>query len=285
MDFCPLCNGKKLKIKYSIKLDKPLKDISYFKILRCCSCKLIFSSLLDYPNQIDSSYEEEYFSKYDTSFKDNQKIKTFKKALNILNETRPGKGKILDFGCAEGNFLVLAKQRGWNAYGLDLSKFAANIARKRGLKVFNKKINDVKFKKESFDVITLWDVIEHLSNLDDIFREFRRILKKDGLLIIRTPNEKSIFHLIAQLSYILSFKIIKLPLKSIYHTDHLYYFSKQTLSKILRKNKFELRKIIMNDQTMMSYKNPIFKLIVGAIRTFGITLGKQHAVLAIAIKK
>jgi 2-polyprenyl-3-methyl-5-hydroxy-6-metoxy-1,4-benzoquinol methylase len=285
MDFCPLCNRKEFRIKYSVNLDKKLKNMSKFKIFKCHRCKLVFSSLLDYPDQIDSSYEEEYFSKYDTSLKKNPKIQTFKQALNILDNIKAKKGKILDFGCEEGNFLVLAKQRGWDVFGLDLSKFATNIVKKRGLKVLNKTIHDAKFAKQSFDVITLWDVIEHLSNLDDIFREFRKVLKKNGLLIVRTPNEKSIFHLIAHLSYILSFKLIKLPLKSIYHTDHLYYFSKQTLAKTLRKNGFELRKIIMNDQTKMSYKNPILKSIVGAIRTFGMLLGKEHAMLAIAVKK
>ncbi|MBN1645263.1 class I SAM-dependent methyltransferase [Candidatus Woesearchaeota archaeon] len=285
MNFCPLCNIRKIQVKYTLKLDRSLKDTSYFKIIQCKVCKLVFSSLLDYPEQIDSGYEEEYFSKYDTSFEDNQKTRTFKKALKLLNKAKPKKGKILDFGCAEGNFLVLAKQTGWNVCGIDLSKFAAKIARKRGLNVFNKTINDAKFQKESFDVITLWDVIEHLSNLNDTFKEFKRVLKKDGLLVIRTPNEKSIFHLIAHLSYILSFKKIKFLLNTIYHSDHLYYFSKQTLTKILEKNGFKIRKIIMNDQTTMFYKNPVLKCLVWKIRFFGVLLNKQHAMLAIAIKK
>jgi len=240
---------------------------------------------LDHPAPIDSGYEDDYFSKYDLSFKDNPKIRTFRQALVILDKIKPKQGTLLDFGCAEGNFLMLAKQKGWNVYGLDLSQFATNIARKRGLDVLNTTIHNAKFKNESFDVITLWDVIEHLSNADEIFKEFRRVLKKGGLLIIRTPNEKSIFHQIARLSYILSFKSIKSLLKSIYHTDHLYYFSKQTLALLLRKNGFEIKKIIMNDQTMMSYTNPILKSIIFAIRTVGIILGKQHAMLAVAAKK
>lgn len=285
MDFCPICNSKNLKVQYRLCLDRPLRELSYFSILNCNNCNLVFSNLLDHPTQIDSGYECDYFSKYDLSFKDNPKIRTFRQALAILDKIKPKKGALLDFGCAEGNFLMLAKQKGWKVYGLDLSKFATSIAKKRGLNVFNKTIQQAKFKNESFDVITLWDVIEHLSNADEIFAEFRRILKKDGLLIIRTPNEKSIFHLIARLSYILSFKLIKSLLKSIYHTDHLYYFSKQTLALLLRKNGFEIKKIIMNDQTMMSYKNPILKFIVFAIRTTGIILGKQHALLAVAAKK
>lgn len=285
MNGCPLCHNKNLKKKYRLKPEKLLKGIDYFRILKCRNCGIVFSSLLDNPDQVDSGYEQEYFEKYDTSFKNNPKIKTNIDTLNMLERLKPSKGRLLDFGCAEGNFLMLAKRKGWEVCGVDLSKFATEIAKKRGLEVYNKSIQDVKFKNESFDVITLWDTIEHLSDFEKMFKELKRILKKDGLLIIRTPNENSIFHLIAHLSHLLSFKMIKYFMKIIYHTDHFYYFSKKTLSNALNMNGFELKKIIMNDQTEMTYKNPILKLLIGIIRTIGILIGKQHALLAVAVKK
>lgn len=285
MNSCPLCKSKKINLRYFLKLDKSLDNLSDFKILECSNCKLLFSNILDYPQTIDSIYEEEYFEKYDSSFKDNLKIDTFKEALKIIEDMHPSKGKLLDFGCAEGNFLVLAKKKGWEAYGVEQSKFASKLAKKRGLKVYNKPINEIKFQDNSFDVITLWDVIEHLSDLEGIFKELKRILKKDGLLIIRTPNKDSIFHLIANFSYSLSFKTITFPIKTMYHLDHLYYFSEQTLDKTLNKNGFKTKKLIMNDQTTMYFKNKFMKIITGIIRFFGILLGRQHAFLVVANKK
>jgi len=285
MNGCPLCKSKRIKLKYFLKLDKSLCNLIDFKILECTNCKLLFSNVLDYPQTIDSIYEEEYFEKYDSSFRNNPKIRTFQKALEIIEKMHYPKGRLLDFGCAEGNFLILAKKNGWQVYGVELSKFASKIAQKRGLTVFNKSIHDVKFKDNFFDVITLWDVIEHLSDLEGIFKEIRRILKKDGLLVLRTPNKNSIFHLLANFSYALSFKTITFPIKSIYHLDHLYYFSRQTLNNTLNKNGFKIRKLMMNDQTTMHFRNKFMKGIIWLIRVFGMLLGRQHAFLVVAVKK
>jgi 2-polyprenyl-3-methyl-5-hydroxy-6-metoxy-1,4-benzoquinol methylase len=284
MNSCPVCKSKRIKLRYFLKLNESLGNIVDFKILECNNCNLLFSNLLDYPRQMDSIYEEEYFQKYDSSFKNNPKIRSFQKALDIVGQMRYSSGKLLDFGCAEGNFLILAKKRGWQVYGVELSKFASNIAKKRGLTVFNESIHDVKFQDNFFDVITLWDVIEHLSDLEGIFTEFRRILKKDGLLIIRTPNKNSIFHILANLSYALSFKTVTFPIKTMYHPDHLYYFSRQTLNKTLNKNGFKIKKLIMTDQTTMYSKNKFMKLIIWPIRLIGILLGRQHSLLVMAKK-
>ena len=285
MKLCVSCRNSEIKLKYSLKLENGLKNVNNLKIFKCKRCSLVFSNFLDYPDEIDSIYEENYFEKYDTSLKDNPKIKTYKKAIRTINKIKKKKGNLLDLGCGEGNFLVLAKKRGWNCYGVDLSKYATNIAKKRKLNVSNKLLEEIKFKEKYFDVITLWDAIEHLSDLPKVFKELSRILKDDGTIIIRTPNEQSVFHSLAHWIYILSFRTIIFPIKTIYHTDHLYYFSELTLSKVLKKNGFIPKKILMNDQTAMAFEKKHINFLIGIVRAFGKILRKEHALLAFAVKK
>lgn len=114
-----------------------------------------------------------------------------KKKLRLINSVSNNSKILLDVGCGTGDFLQVAGNSGWNITGIEPNEEARHIA--------NRKTNntvldaDQLFKLEagSFDVITLWHVLEHLPNLDKHFSVFKKLLKSEGTLIIAVPNYKS----------------------------------------------------------------------------------------------
>jgi len=98
------------------------------------------------------------------------------------------KGKLLDIGAGTGDFLVSAKNDGWITTGIEPSDKAKAIAISKGV-FFAEKLSDL--EGQSFDVITMWHVLEHVPDLDVYISELKRLLKPDGTILIAVPNFKS----------------------------------------------------------------------------------------------
>jgi len=111
--------------------------------------------------------------------------------MKLINSVSKNTKSLLDVGCGTGDFLQVAFQSGWNIAGIEPNLQARAIA--------NKKTNDsafdseqlFNFESQSFDVITLWHVLEHLPDLEAHFALFKKLLRPDGVLIIAVPNYKS----------------------------------------------------------------------------------------------
>lgn len=106
------------------------------------------------------------------------------KLINAQSE----KGKLLDIGAGTGDFLVVAKNDGWDTTGIEPSEKAKSIAITKGVD-FAAGLSDL--KDHSFDVITMWHVLEHVPNLDEYILELKRLLKPTGSILIAVPNFKS----------------------------------------------------------------------------------------------
>lgn len=113
---------------------------------------------------------------------------TFTQRLRDIERRVGRKGRLLDVGCALGDFVAAARDAGWDAEGVEISAFAAAEARSRGLTVRTGTLEQLRLPQASYDVVTLYDVIEHLEDPLATLREIRRILKPDGLLHLVTPN-------------------------------------------------------------------------------------------------
>ena len=155
--------------------------------------------LITYPrpdkNSLPKYYKSDaYISHTDStsSLKDKiyQQVKKFmlRKKLNWINKKFPGKGKLLDIGAGTGDFLSVAKKKGWKVKGIEPENSAREKALKKGIKLYK---DSTHFKSEKFDVITMWHVLEHVPDLKSQIIELELLLKKDGLLIIAVPNYKS----------------------------------------------------------------------------------------------
>ena len=103
---------------------------------------------------------------------------------------QPG-GLLLDVGCGSGDWLEKMQQLGWNVEGLDVDKAAVQVARMKGLKVYCESLENLSLPNSVYDVATMNHVIEHVPNPLQLLAECLRILKKNGRLIITTPNTRS----------------------------------------------------------------------------------------------
>lgn len=142
-------------------------------------------------------------------------------------------GKILDIGSGDGDTLTLLKKLGWETYGLDIDFKAVETAKKRGLDVRLGTFRELsKYPDNYFDAIRLYHVIEHIDNPSLCLSLIHKKLKKEGELLIGTPNTKSILAGLFRSYW--------------YNLDsprHLFLFSPQTLEKLLNKNNFVINKV------------------------------------------
>jgi len=159
--------------------------------------------------------------------------KTSSKRLDIIEKIiRPG--KLLDVGCAYGFFMRVANGRGWQSIGVELSEKAADYAKNSlGLNVLCGDIETVSLSNNSFNLITLWDVIEHLSKPRSVLEKLHDILVDGGLLALTTPDIESLPAKLTGQRW-LGFKS---------SAEHLWYFSKQTITRLLEKTGFKVEKI------------------------------------------
>jgi 2-polyprenyl-3-methyl-5-hydroxy-6-metoxy-1,4-benzoquinol methylase len=131
---------------------------------------------------------------------------------------------LLDVGCFKGFFLYSAARRGWTAVGTEVSRPAIRFARQRlGLRVEMGDLLELsQFRDGQFDVITLFDVIEHLSRPDRYVNRAYRLLRRGGLLYIETPNVRALPRYLVGKRW------------AIFHSLHRYYFQPRTIERLLR---------------------------------------------------
>jgi len=159
-----------------------------------------------------------------------QRLATAAKVIDTLQKYRKT-GRLLDVGCSTGDFLRVAS-RHYDVEGIELSKWAAGIARERGLEIHECCLSDLR-STQPYDVVTLWGVIEHLENPKNEINHIFRLMNHDGILCIWTGNVDS---LTARL----------LGKKWWYFMgQHIQYFSETTLHRLLEQCGFR-RVIIQN---------------------------------------
>lgn len=155
-----------------------------------------------------------------------------KRKLNLINSFSFSDKQLLDVGCGTGDFLKIAKENNWQVSGIEPNSNARKIANgKTGNFVFDSD-QLLKFKPQSFDVITLWHVLEHLPKLENHISIFESLLKPNGRLIIAVPNYKS-FDALYYKKYWAAFDVPR----------HLWHFSQQSISKLVQQQGMQLVKI------------------------------------------
>ncbi|MDI6735930.1 MAG: class I SAM-dependent methyltransferase [bacterium] len=224
---CNLCAGEEIKLLW-------IKD--GYEIVQCQHCHLIFTqTILD----DEGFYSEDFFVGKDqliagyTDYTQDREIlgPELKRRLTRIKEFVKG-GRLLDVGCALGFFLDETRDD-FETFGVEISRFAAEYAREKlGLQVIQGRFLDTEFEPESFDCITFWDVIEHLPDPTLNLKKAFNLLKPDGLLVLSTGDIGSFgARLMGRHWHLL------LP------PQHIYYFSQETIKKLLEKTGFEVIEI------------------------------------------
>lgn len=206
------------------------------RIVQCKSCGLVYTN----PQLCNPEiYEKEYFMDessglgYSSYIEDRPNIvRTAHRELEQIERLVP-KESLLDVGCAAGFFLLAARERGWNVNGIELSAFASAYAKKElGVDVSNTTFSKARIKPGLFGVVTMWDYIEHSFDPRADIRQAAKALKKGGLLVIGTPDVDC-----------LSERIFGSKWMQYKPREHTYFFSRKTLSQMLREEGFEVKRI------------------------------------------
>jgi 2-polyprenyl-3-methyl-5-hydroxy-6-metoxy-1,4-benzoquinol methylase len=193
---CPWCNSE--NNHQFLKLKDYFLTQEEFEILECEDCKLLFTSPSPAPDKIGSYYKsEDYLSHNEEKKGLFARIYNKVKKINIKNKFKIATSyqqaavSILDIGCGVGDFLLYAKEKGCNVTGIEPSEDARKIAEKK----LDCKISSPEelqnIPDNSFDIITMWHVLEHVADLKTEIHHLQRILKKDGRLVLALPNYKS----------------------------------------------------------------------------------------------
>ena len=230
---CNYCNSERQEV---------LHVFTNRKILKCCSCGLTFSEIGSsvLPSRYDSKYSDMIVNDFrldmphdDYAQRMLDKIEKFKKH-----------GTILDIGSGAGYFLYKAKNRNWNTYGVELTDGNYQFERDRlGLKIEKKDIEQAELEKDFFDVVTMFDVIEHMKDPAMVLKKVFNSLKEGGILCIETPNIYSIYYRLIGRNWI-SFSEI----------SHLYFLEQNTLSRILDKTGFKTIHTETDNVNFFSYE-------------------------------
>lgn len=238
---CILCGQKKANIFLHWKLN--------YKLLECYNCGAI-SPNINHENEnefIDSIYNNQNYTK--KAFLDIFKNYNYRKkkfGLERYNYTikrlnLPKNSKVLDLGCGFGYYLKFLKTKKINSKGIEPAKNIADFCRKElKINVHSNKIDDE--KDGSYDLITLFDVIEHLKDPIKYFKKINQKLKKNGYCVIYTPNIRS-----------LSYSLMGSDQNTMLPFEHVCFFDKKSIKYLAQKSKFKVNSIETYGLDIMDY--------------------------------
>ena len=219
---------------------KKVKDYSISKEIFDLHHNPEFDMLITFPKpsleKLPSYYEsDDYISHTDGKRSLFEKTYHFIKNIAIKNKlklinSQSQKGKLLDIGAGTGDFLVVAKNDGWQITGIEPGEKPKTIAIKKGVSF----ANDLsELENNSFDVITMWHVLEHVSDLEFQIKELKRLIKPTGTIIVAVPNFNS-FDAKYYGKFWAAFDVPR----------HFWHFSKTAIEKLFAKENLILVKVL-----------------------------------------
>jgi len=272
---CNICNSTEYTVVYPslpIENDDPVKrfkssgdEPSRDQTVKCAGCGLVYVNPRLKPEHIVGGYSEGSDERFVSQAKGREL--TFDRQLKFIEKHHPQKGKILDIGTAGGSFLGVAKRRGWDVIGIEPNKWLCEWGRKNyGIDIRQGTLFDHKFPDNSFDCVTLFDVLEHVPDPTKVLQEINRILKPGGLLVVNYPDFNSFWSKLLKRKWVFIL------------TVHLFYFTPQTITKILEKTGYAPFVIKKHWQTLAfgylaSRFEPYSKLIAKIATRIVATLG------------
>ncbi len=239
---CFLCGADDYDVVYEARYDRE-KDVDLVQKFRASGDELLIDQLVkcrrcgfQYVNPrlrgelIFSGYIEGEDPTYVSQLQARER--TFAGSLDEIERAAGGTGKLLDIGTAAGAFVAAARARGWAAEGCEPNRWLAEWGtRHYGITIRQGSVFDQDYEDGSFDVVTLWDVIEHTLNPHEMLDRCRRLLKPGGVLVVNYPD-------------IGSWIARALGRRWLFLTSvHLYYFDRDTIRRMLESSGFRVEAI------------------------------------------
>jgi SAM-dependent methyltransferase len=221
-DRCPVCGGKRFRTAF---------EESPYRVMRCleCGAGVVTPRRAD----LESIYADDTYwrsrSPRTLGYDDYRGaealyLRTFKRRLAFVLRDGPRSGKALDVGCAAGFCMAALRELGFEAYGVEVSADIASHAIEHfGFDTVHLgPLQSAPFGEHTFDLITMWDVIEHVADPSALLRTARRLLRPGGLLVVETQNIDSAFA-----------RLLGRRWHHYKHAEHIYHFTPATLRRLL----------------------------------------------------
>jgi 2-polyprenyl-3-methyl-5-hydroxy-6-metoxy-1,4-benzoquinol methylase len=220
---CPVCKNSDQSIIY---------QCTEFVLLECSQCKLVMKSYGEELRREDVQYLQDsvYADLRRTDISKVIKAMAFDR-LKLLKSFQ-SKGYLLEIGCATGEFLEVARENGFQVLGVEASERYASYASHKGLDVRRGRLEDVAPKEYSFNVVAMFHLFEHIETPNEFLQIVKKTMVDEGLLMILVPNLESVTN-----------RIFGFQHPGFHQNDHLFFYNKSTLSKILTNNGFEILSI------------------------------------------
>lgn len=220
---------------------KPLKGYEKDFLVKSKPVGFVFCSRIPTADELSAHY-----NKY--SREDYLSPLTVKRYHQLLDEFEPYRqtGRILDVGCGVGFFLSVAKERGWEVYGTEYTDKAIAKCREKGINMQQGKLDPAWFPEGYFDIISSFEVIEHINNPVEEVTNMCRLLRKGGLFYFTTPNFNALERYLLKDKY----NIIEYP-------EHLSYYTKRTVNYLLTHQGFARKKLVTTGVSVTRIKTSL----------------------------
>jgi SAM-dependent methyltransferase len=234
---CPVCSGQAFE-RFLTCTDHTVSHET-FDLIRCIACNFVITSPRPPEHQLGTYYVSEDYHSHSRNSKGIfhnlyrlVRLFTLSWKVNIIKTNTPNQtsATILDFGCGTGEFLLECKKSGYNIQGVETSEIARQNAQEEVRKNISSTLQTI---NNSFDIITLWHVLEHLPDLNETITQLKTRLKENGTMFIAVPNHLSK----DAIRYKQNWAGYDVP-------RHLWHFSESTLKELALKHGLAVEKII-----------------------------------------
>ena len=239
---CPSCKGGEHRTLFTRRdYTHGISDYE-FPVVKCTACGFVFVSPRPDMKDIHRFYPPDF---YTVDLSPEQVLRDRKASLDarVAMLSHLPSGKILDIGCSRGEFLHRMRECGWDPYGIDFSDTPPNMF---NVPVFNGRVHDAPYEPGSFDVVTLWAVLEHVHDPLDMLQQVRRYLKTTGRAFILVPNFNS------------------LPGRFMRHDDvprHLVMFTPKSLKAMAARADLRVKRLMFGDDIFSGSTRGIFNYL------------------------
>ncbi len=202
-----------------------LRDLEKYAdnyLTKCLDCSFVFCRKIPDKNELLEYYNDNYRR---TSYFSPITVRRYQALLDRFEPYRKT-NRILDVGCGYGFFLEIAREKGWEVYGLEISPEAVSECRKKGIETVETEIQNAPFDPESFDIVVSIEVIEHINTPREFVSGIHKFLRPGGIAYLTTPNFNSLLRYWLGKNY----DIIEYP-------NHLCYYTPKTLRKLFAEHK------------------------------------------------
>lgn len=209
---------------------KVLYQKEKFSVVECNKCSFTFIPPY-FRKQISyENYKDENVANAVRNGNNFVKIERHKLRYNLIKKYKPS-GSLFDLGAGWGHFMLTGQMLGYDVYGIEISE-QPYLYSKNDLKLPVDHIDFFDMKEDKkFDIVTMWDVLEHIDKADDVIAKCARITAKDGYIVIQVPQIDSYF----AKKHKDNWKMMGL--------DHVNYFGKKTITQLLKKHGYEVKTI------------------------------------------